>query len=291
MTFTRPGAEDDRVLQANFRMVAADYFSLLGIPIVQGRPFEETDTRASPSVVLISASLAKSVWGNNSPIGHRIAVPFFEDTAEVIGVAGDVRTTGLDGAAARTVYVNADQGSYNFMTTVVKTQNDPAVLVPSVRQLVREMDADLPLHHIRTMDELIARSVAQQRFQVFLVGSFSLMVFILAVVGTYGVASYSVSERTSELGIRMALGATGGDIRRLVLREAGLITLIGLVVGAAAGAALSGTLTRFVFQISTLDLVTFILAPLLLGSASLLATLIPAHRATQVDPIGVLRID
>jgi putative ABC transport system permease protein len=291
MTFTRPGTEDDRVLQANFRMVALGYFSLLGIPIIQGRPFEETETRASPCVVLISASLARSVWGNTDPIGDRIAVPFFEDTAEVIGVVGDVRTTGLDGEATRTVYVNANQGAYNFMTTVVKTRNDPEALVSPVRQLVREMDADLPLHHVRTMKELVARSIAQQRFQVFLVGTFSLMVFILAVVGTYGVASYSVSERTSELGIRMALGATGSDIRRLVLRDAGWLTLMGIAIGAAAAAALSGTLSRFVFQVSTLDLVTFTAAPLLLGLAALVATLIPAHRATRVDPIRVLRVD
>jgi predicted lysophospholipase L1 biosynthesis ABC-type transport system permease subunit len=242
-------------------------------------------------VVLISSSLARSVWGESNPVGSRIAVPFFADTAEVIGVAGDVRTTGLDGEAARTVYVNVNQGTYNFMTAVVKTANDPRTLAPVVRQLVRRMDPDLPLHHVRTMDDLMARSVSQQRFQVLLVGAFSVMVFILAVIGTYGVASYSVSERTGELGIRMALGATGGDIRGLVLQESGRLTFLGIGVGAAAAGALSGTLSRFVFEISTLDWVTFTLAPLALATATLVATLIPAHRATKVDPIRVLRVD
>lgn len=291
MAFTRPGAGDDRPVQANFRMVATGYFSLLGIPILRGRPFEDTDSRTSPRVVIVSAELARSTWGGNNPVGSRIAVPFFEDTAEVVGVAGDVRTTGLDGENARTVYVHADQGAYNFMTTVVKTRVDPEPLIPEVRRLIGEMDTDLPLHHVRTLDDLLVQSVSQQRFQVFLVSVFASIVFVLAILGAYGVASYSVSERTSELGIRMALGATGGDIRRLVLGETGRLALTGIALGAAIAAALSGTLSKFVFGISALDWVSFVLAPVLLAAAALIATLIPALRASRVDPVRILRVD
>lgn len=289
-SFTRPGVEDGRVLRANFRLVAPDYFTLLGIPIIRGRAFEVSDGRSAPRVVIVSQTLARTTWGSENPIGGRIDLPFGGD-AQVVGIAGDVRTTGLDGEAGRTVYAPASQGSYNFMTVIVKSGNDPRAIAPAIRKLVRELNAELPLYHVRTLDELVASSVAQQRFQMILVGAFSLVVFALAVIGTYGVASYGVSERTGELGIRIALGATGDDIRGLVLREGGRLALIGIVIGGTAAAALSGVLSRFVFQISALDIVTFTLAPLLLASAALFATFIPAHRATRVDPMRVLRAD
>ncbi|MGQ0646482.1 MAG: ABC transporter permease [Gemmatimonadaceae bacterium] len=289
-TFTRPGVEDGRVLRANFRMVAPDYFALLGIPITRGRPFDATDGRAAARVVIASATLARSVWGSGDPVGARIDMPN-GGQAEVVGVAGDVRTTGLDGDVGRTVYVPALQGGYNFMTVVVKSDNDPRRIAQPIRQLVRELDADLPLHHVRTLEELVAGSVAQQRFRMLLVGSFSLLVLALAVIGTYGVTSYGVSERSGELGLRVALGARREDIWRLVMRDGGRVVVAGIALGGAAAAAFSRVLDRFVFQISTLDLVTFTAAPVLLALAALLAMAIPAHRATRVDPMRVLRTD
>lgn len=279
-SFTRAGVEDTRVLRANFRMVAPGYFALLGIPLIKGRSIEATDGRSAPRIAIVSEALARSVWGNANPIGQRIDLPFGEP-AEVVGIVGDVRTTGLDGEASRTVYLAASQGGYNFMTVVVKSRNDSPAITPAIRQLVRELDPELPLHHVRTLEELVARSIAQQRFQTLLVGAFSLLVFALAIIGTYGVASFGVSQRTGELGIRMALGATGADVRRLVLREGAQLALIGIVIGGTAAAALSSALTRFVFQISTLDIVTFTVAPFLLATAVLLATFLPAHRAAS----------
>ncbi|MGH7720226.1 MAG: FtsX-like permease family protein, partial [Gemmatimonadaceae bacterium] len=291
-SFSRVGVEDDRALRANFRLVAPGYFALLGIPIVKGRPFDATDGRVAPRVAIVSEALARSVWGGGSddPVGARIDVPF-GDPAQVVGVAGDVRTTGLDGDVGRTVYIAASQSGYNFMTVVVKSQADPRAITPAIRRLVNTLDPDLPLHRVRTLDELLVTSVAQQRFQMLLVGAFSLLVFALAVIGTYGVTSYGVSERTNELGIRIALGATALEIRHLVLREGARLALAGIVVGGAAAVALSQVLDRFVFQISTLDLVTFTAAPALLATATLLAAFVPAHRATRVDPLRVLRAD
>ncbi len=191
-SFTRPGVDDNRALRAIFRQVAPDYFALLGIPIRKGRRFETTDGRSAPRVAIVSGELARSVWGSSNPIGTRIDLPFGE-TAEVVGVAADVRTTGLDGEAGRTVYLPATQSGFNFMTLLVKTRNDPDAVVPAIRTLIRELDSNLPLYRVRTLDDLVATSIAQQRFHMLLVGAFSLLVFVLAVLGTYGVASYGVS--------------------------------------------------------------------------------------------------
>lgn len=288
-SFSRPGAENDRALRANFRLVAPNYFSLLGIPIIQGRPFQDSDGRSAPHVVIVSQSLAESVWGTENPIGTRISLG--DEDAEVVGIVGDVRTTGLDGEVARIVYQPALQRGFNFMTLVVKSRNDPRTLAPSIQRLVRELDAGLPLYHVRTLDELVASSVAQQRFQMIVVSAFSLLVFALAVIGTYGVISYSVSERMGELGIRVALGANRANIRGLVLRDGGRLALIGTLIGGALAIALGKVLARFVFQIGALDVFTFIAAPILLISATLLATYVPARRATRVDPVRVLRTD
>jgi putative ABC transport system permease protein len=287
-TFRRVGSDDTRDLRANFRMAGPEYFATLGIPITRGRAFGIADGRDAPDVAIVSESVTRSVWRGENPVGSKIQLPNGNE-AEVVGVAGDVRTTGLDGDAAQTLYVPSAQGGYNFMTIVVRSENDPRAIAPAARRLVRAMDPALPLYRVRTVDDLLAQSVAQQRFQMLLVGTFSLLVFTLAVVGTYGVASYGVSERTGELGVRVALGATANDIRRLVLGDGVRLALIGIGIGGVAAAALSRLLTRFVFQISTLDAVTFTVAPILLGVAALLATFLPAQRATRVDPMLALR--
>jgi putative ABC transport system permease protein len=286
-SFTVPGSAD-RTVRANFQEVAPNYFALVGIPVPRGRAFSETDRRSGPPVVIVSSSLARAAWGDDNPIGRRLTIRSGEN-AEVIGVAGDVRTRGLDTEGARTVYVPTSQNEFNFMTVLVKSRNEPTALVPAIRKTVAALDASLPLHHVRTMESMVIGSVAQQRFQAYLIAAFSILMLTLAVVGTYGVAAFSVSERTNELGIRSALGATGSHIRLLLLGEGGRIVLIGIAIGGAATAALSRTLARFVFHISTLDPVTFVTAPALLALAATVATLIPAHRASRVDPMEALR--
>ena len=289
-SFTLPGSSDARAFHASFRLVSPGYFSLLGIPIVRGRRFQDSDGREAPRVVMVSQALARDVWGTGDPTGAHLNQPFGGD-AEVIGVAGDVRSSGLDGEPSRTVYLPASQWAYNFMTLMVRTRLAPLALAPSIQSLVRQLDADLPVHHVRTLDELLSSSVARQRFQTLLVGSFSLLVLLLAVVGTYGVVSYTMSERTGELGIRMALGATGQDVRRLVLGEGARLAVVGILLGAAGAALLSRTLSRLLYQTSALDPVSFVGAPLLLGVAVLGATWLPARRAARVDPMRALRVE
>ncbi|MGQ0642391.1 MAG: ABC transporter permease [Gemmatimonadaceae bacterium] len=288
-SFTRPGVDDGRELRADLRLVAPDYFAVLGIRLVRGRPFAVSDARSAPRVAIVSQTLARSVWGTESAVGARISLG--DEDALVVGIVGDVRTTGLDRDVGRTVYVPAAQHGFNFMTVIVKTGSEPRSVVPSVQRLVRELDAGLPLYHVRTLDELVTSSVSQQRFQMLVVSAFALLIFALALIGTYGVASYGVSERMSELGIRVALGADRANIRDLVLYEGGRLSLIGVFIGGALAAALGRVLQRFVLQSSALDVVTFVAAPILLLSAALLATYLPARRAMRVDPIRVLRAD
>lgn len=287
-TITLPDAADTRELRANFQQVAPDYFDVLGIPMLAGRSFESTDARNGPRVAIVSASLAQVAFGGSNPVGRRIALGSGDD-AEVVGVVRDVRAGGLDTDAARTAYVSTTQWGFNFITVLVRSQTDPRELIPAIRGAVGELDAALPLHHVRTMEAMVAGSVAQQRFQMLLIAAFSALMFALAIIGTYGVTAYGISERTNELGIRAALGATAQDIRRQLLREGGRLALMGILVGALTTAAVSRSLTRFVFQVSTLDPVTFIFAPTLLALAALLATFIPAHRASRVNPMDALR--
>lgn len=276
------------IRQANFRAVSPSYFELLGIPMIAGRSFESTDVRDAPAVAIVSDALARSIWGDESAIGKRLLLSA-DRQAEVVGVAGDVRIGGLDADAGRSVYVSTTQATYNFMTVLVKTRNDPSAITPLMRSFVREMDATLPLHHVRTLDAIVATSVAPQRFQMLLVSAFSALMLVLAVVGTYGVTAYAVSERTSELGIRAALGATPGDIRRLVLGEGMRLAAVGVLIGAVAAAASSRVLSRFVLQVSALDVATFVIVPLVLAAVMMVATFIPAHRASRIDPMRALR--
>ncbi len=287
-SFTRPGVNE--TVRASAQIVEPEYFALLGIPLIQGRRFEVTDGPSGPRVAIVSATLARSVWDSVTPIGSRIDLPFGRH-ATVVGVAGDVRARGLDRDVERTVYLAAAQGGYNFMTVLIKRENNSQPTTATIRKLVHDVDPSLPLHHVRTLDELVARSVAQQRFHMLLVGSFSLLILVVAVIGTYGVASYDVSERIGELALRVALGATRQDIRNLVLRHGVRLALVGIVIGGAVAVALSRVLTRLVFQISTLDLAAFLVAPLLLAVSVFLATYLPARRATRVDPMHVLRAD
>jgi len=288
--FRLPGEGASQARQADFRLVAAGYFGLLHIPILKGRGFDATDSRSSPRVIVVSEALAQSVWPGENAVGKQIEMSSGH-SAEVAGVVGNVRAAGLDAEFARTVYLPTTQASFNFMTVLVKTRNEPAAVAPTIRRLVRELDPSLPLHHVRTLDAIVSGSVAQQRFQVFLISAFSFLMFALAVVGIYGVTAYAVSERSNELGIRAALGATASDIRGMVLRDGIRLAGMGIVIGALGAAAVSGVLTRFVFQMVTIDYVAFVAAPIVLGGAAMLATWIPAHRAAQIDPMRALRVD
>lgn len=289
-SFRLPGSADARELRATVRLVGPDYFRLLGIPVLAGRVFDDTDRRGGPRVVVVSRALARAAWGDASPIGRRVALAFGGE-AEVVGVAGDVLAGGLDTEASRTVYAPAAQLAYNFMTLLVKTAGEPDALLPSLRTLVRRLDPALPLYRIRTVDELVRGSVAQQRFQVLLIGSFSMLMLVLAAIGIYGVTAYGVGERTNELGLRAALGASRVALRWQILRESALMALTGSAVGGLASYALSGTLRRLLREMTPLDLTTVLAAGSLLTLAALISAAVPANRAAAADPMQALRAD
>lgn len=283
-----PGETEARALQVNYRVVSPEYFALLRIPLKAGRTFSVTDNRTTPRVVVVSEALARAVWRDETAIGKRILV-FGNEEAAVVAVVGNVRTGGLDADAGRTVYMATTQTTFNFMTVLIRTKTDPASHISAVRAAVRELDITIPLHRVRTLESIVSSSVAPQRFQMLLVSAFSALMLALAVVGTYGVTTYGVSERTNELGIRAALGASARDIRRLVLGEGVRMALVGVVIGAAVVTALSGLLKRFVFGVDASDPIALVAVPIILVVAMLVAAFIPAHRASRTDPMRALR--
>jgi putative ABC transport system permease protein len=287
-TLRLPEDAPDVSRPANVRIVSQNYFSLLHIPLVRGRNFNGADKREGPSVVIVSTEFARNAWGEQDPIGKRIVMAPGRE-AEVIGVAASVRTGGLDTDPGRTVYVSSTQGSYNFMTLLVRTTSNPTSLIPGIRESVKDLDVTLPLHHVRPLESLVAGSVATQRFQMLLVAAFSVLMLLLALVGTYGVTAYGVNERTNELGIRAALGASSMDIQRLVLSESIRLALLGISIGAGAALAISKTLSHLVSELSALNFWSFSVAGILLLAAMLFATLVPARRASNVNPMDALR--
>jgi putative ABC transport system permease protein len=273
---------------ADLRLVAPDYFQTLRIPLLRGRGFEPAD-RTGPPRVMISRSIATRVWADGDPVGQRIELPFGGQEAEVIGVVGDVRGAGLDHADVPTIYLLADRWAYNFMTLIVRSAGDPEALAPLIREIVREMDADLPLYKVRALTEILDRSIARQRFQMGLVGAFSGLALFLAVVGTYSVLSYGVGERRMELGIRAALGASPRQTLLMILRHGLGLASVGVVLGLAGAVAAAPLLSRFLYGVSPWDPATLALAPPLLIAAAGAAALVPARRATGVPPMVALR--
>jgi putative ABC transport system permease protein len=287
-SFTRPGQSQTANYQANLRLVAPNYFMTLGIPVLEGRSFEPGDQRSTPRVALLSESLARAGWGTRSPVGDRIGLRG-SGVGEIVGVVGDVVGAGLDVEPTRMVYIPANQWGYNFMTLLVRTDGDPLLHLPAIREVVATQDASLPLFRVQTVKAMMAGSVATQRFQAIVVSGFSLLALLLALIGAYGVASTGVSQRSGEMGIRMAVGASAADIKTMVLRETARLSLVGAAAGALGGWILSRGLSRFLVGVAPADPMTMLLVSLLLVGATVAATLPPARRATRVDPMSVLR--
>ncbi len=276
--------------EADLQVIESSYFETMGIPLLAGRSFSGTDTRNAPRVAIVSQRLAQAHWPDESPIGARLRLSFgFE--AEIIGVVGNVHLNGLDTDIDPTIYWPADQMGFNFMTVIARTSSEPRQVLRLIQEEIKAMDADLPVYNVRTLAELISGSVAQRRFQMTLIGVFSLLAVSLAVVGIYGVVSYSVSQRTNEIGIRMALGARPEDTLRIVLLQGTRLAGIGIALGLVGSLALNRLLENFVFGVTTVDPVTSVVTSTVLGLAALAATYLPARRAGRVDPMIALRAE
>ena len=293
----RPPAAPGQRAMTDYRISSPDYFSAMGMRVVKGRPFSSHDTEAAPGVVIINETLAARYFPGEDPIGKRLnlsGAPI--DLREIVGVVNDVRNYGVDAEVKPEVYVPLLQSAPGYLasissalTIVVRSTVDPAALGQTLREQVQALDKDQPVSELKTMDVYLAESMAQRRFNMLLLGAFAGLALVLAAVGIYGVIAYTVTQRTHEMGIRIALGARGGDILRLVFSNAMATTLAGIVTGLGAAFALTRLLQSLLYQVTATDPVVFATIPLLLLAVSAIATYLPARRAMKVDPITALR--
>jgi predicted permease len=276
---------------AKYRVVTPGYFETLAIPMVEGRAFAAGDSEDAPLVVIVNQAMARNWWPGANPIGHRLLFHGRPVWRTVIGVVGNVRHGGLDDTAQPEIYVPFSQMANLQLpsTLVLRTATDPTALSGLVRQAVRAVDPNLPVDRIQTMQQVVSASVGEPRFRTTLVGAFALMALIIASIGIYGVVSYGVSQRTREFGVRIAMGATANDVLSMVLRRALFLIGSGLALGLLGSAALTRSISGLLYDVKPLDGATFVGVPLLLCIVALLASYVPARRATDVDPIIALK--
>ncbi|HEY9436951.1 MAG TPA: ABC transporter permease [Blastocatellia bacterium] len=280
----------------NYYSVSPNYFRAMGIPLLRGRLFTELDTKGALRVAIINSTVAKRYFPNEDPIGKRIQLTslFSNDPEvyrEIIGIVGDVKSNGLGQETLPQTYEPYTQEPLPFMTLVARTAGDPSGFNEAIRKEVLQLDKEQPIFRSETLDSLIATSTGHQRFSMMLFGIFAAAAIALASVGLYGVMSYAVTQRTREVGIRMALGAQRCDVLRLILRQGLHLTLNGIVIGLIAAWAATRLLINLLYGVSATDLPTFAGVSLLLIGVALLACYIPARRATKVDPMIAVRTE
>jgi putative ABC transport system permease protein len=262
----------------------------MGIPLRRGRLFDSRDTAPDTRRIVVSELLVKKYFGNVDPIGKRIVLAWYDEGPdEIIGVVGDVRSTSLEAEPKGASYLPPARFAYPFMTVVVKTTDESMRLVPSLVNAVHEIDKDVPVADIMPMTEVISVSTAQRRLTTIMLLIFASTALVLASVGIYGVISYSVTQRTQEIGIRMALGAQRGDVLRMVVGNAMILAIAGIGLGAVGAFGLSRLMTNLLFSVRPEDPVTFGAVAVLLGIVAALASYLPGRRATRVDPVVALR--
>jgi len=284
----RPGDEP----QSDYFSVSPNYFEVMRIPVMRGRGFDERDAEGAPAVALINETMARRIFPGEDPLGKRVTIAYMEQrvTLEVVGVVADTKQwTGQ--ATNLQIYDCYLQRPWLSSSFVVRTEGDPAALAAAAQRAVREVDASRAAAGVKTMEQLLSESVAQPRFYAQLLTGFACIALLLAAVGVYGVMSYTVTQRTHEIGIRMALGARGGDVVRMVVGQGMALALAGVGVGLAAAFALTRVMTSLLYGVSATDPLTFGLISLLLTAVALLACLVPARRATKVDPMIALRYE
>jgi putative ABC transport system permease protein len=279
----------------NYYSVSADYFKAMGIRLIRGRLFTERDAINAPLVAIINETMARNLFPDEDPIGKRITFDVNQDKPawlEIVGIVGDVKHYGLDKATTMQTYGPYTQQTLSYMTLVVRAAGDPENLTAAIRREVLSLDKEQPISNIRTLDQLVSTSIAQQQFSMLLFGIFAAAAMILASIGIYGVLSYSVTQRTHEIGIRLALGAQTSDVLRLVVRQGLLLTIVGIAGGIAAALTLAKLLTSFselLYEVKATDPLTFGLVAFGLLLIAFAACYLPARRATKVDPMIALR--
>ena len=286
----------DEAKDAMFSTITGDYFRALQIPLLSGRTFEPRDNAKGPKVVIINETTAKRHFGSpTAAIGKRLSIwagfRGHDEKAlhEIVGVVGDTKTGSLTGEGGMQIYVpHAQDSQWNFMGLVIRTAGDPAAFAATLRHEVQALDKDQPVYNVRTMDDVVINSLGTRRVSMQLFAVFACAALLLAAIGIYGVMAYSVTQRTQEIGIRMALGAQKSDILRLVVRQGMTVTLIGVIAGLAGAFALTRVIANLLFGVGASDPVTFVVIPLLLIFVSLIACYLPARRAARLNPTAAL---
>jgi putative ABC transport system permease protein len=285
----RPPQPPGQGFNANTNIATPGYFETMNIPLLDGRDFDARDVKGAPDVVIINQEAVRRYWPDENPIGQRITVE--QRARTIIGVVGNVKQSGLDIETRPEMFWPYYQLPVPFGTFVVRTTGDPVGLISSVRSAMHGVDRDLPLYGIKTVDDVITESVAPQRLNMLLLGIFAGLALVLAAVGLYGVISYSVSQRTREIGIRIALGASHKSVLRLVVSQGISLALIGVAIGITASLFLTKLMATLLFGVSVTDPITFVAISLLLIGVTTVASIVPARRAMKVDPMVALRYE
>jgi predicted permease len=279
-------------------VVTSGFFETMQIPLMRGRFFDERDQRNGEPVMIVSAEFARKFFPNEDPVGKKIKIgagegPSRENykTREVVGVVGDLRTDALDKDPIATYYVPLSQLMFGPPTLVVRTAGEPMAISAEIGKVLRSMDAEAPLYDVRTMADYLALDLGRARFQTVLLGLFAGIALLLTAVGLYGVMAQSVAQRTQEIGIRMAMGATREDVRSMVLRHGTFLSIAGTAIGVVSALALARLIESLLYQIPPRDPMTYIGVCVILGLVALVASYVPALRATRLDPMVALRYE
>jgi predicted permease len=293
----RPVASPAERPIARFRAISPGYFGTMGIPVLKGRGFTDEDNMKAPGVVVISQGMARRFWPNHNPMGDQISPAVgARGWCTIVGIVGDVRKGGAQFPIFPTMYypylqvpaayIPLIEGS---MRLVIRSSLPATALMGPVRREIAAVDKGTPVYDVRTMDDIVSGSMSRSRFDTALFGIFGLLALLMVVAGIYAVISYSVAQRTHEIGIRMALGARKGDVLRMVVGQGIRLALIGVAIGLAGAVALTRFLSSLVYGVKPTDPLTFIAVPLVLVAVALLACYFPARRAAKVDPMVALR--
>jgi len=275
-----------------WQTVGEHFFETLGVRLLDGRLFDARDVNGATPTVIINQTMARTYYGNESPVGRRVRPAFQDPWRVIVGVVEDVKNAGLDKPAGTELFLpEAQSNGRQTLYLALRTAGDPNSLVGAVRAAVRGIDPSLPLSQVRTMDEVLSRARSRPRFLTSLLGLFSGTALVLAAIGLYGVISYAVTRRTTEFGIRMAIGAEPGDVLKLVLAQGLKLAAAGVITGAVGALALTRLIRGLLFGVSAFDPLTFIAMAVLLGAVTVAASVIPALRATKVDPLVALRYE
>jgi putative ABC transport system permease protein len=271
------------------RGVTPGYFRTLGIPLLEGRVFDERDGITASPVAIVDEALARRFWPSGSALGGRLIIDANDTEPEIVGVVGKVKADRLDGDDWPTIYMPHSQKHDQTMIVVARTANPPLSIASAAERAVHSLDPEQPVADVGTMDQVVDDSVAGARFNAVALDIFAAIAFVLAAVGIYGVVAYDVTSRTNEIGIRVALGANSRDVLKLVVGRGALLAAIGIVIGLAAAYELTGLMKSMLFGVNPRDFYTFAAVAALLGLVALGASYLPSRRALALDPVQALR--